>query len=168
MLLAGKRHFVPRGDGCQHDLSPLTASLSLPGEARRQQQWEPATASPASGQPAPLQPVARPLTLGQLGLPAPVLPASLPAHILPAVQRPLLPPRRPVQHQLHTPVAVVQPTAAVARPAEPGRARRARQGGSGQSDPGPGGRLVGAEEGRVPPAGAAAPTRAQLRSVGAR
>jgi len=56
------------------------------GKARRQQQWQPPAAPPASGQSAPLQPVSLPLTLGQFGLPAPVLPASLPAHLLPAVR----------------------------------------------------------------------------------
>lgn len=135
------------------------------GKARRKQQWEPPAASPASGQPAPLQPVALPLAFGQLGFPAAVLPASLPAHLLPAVQRPVLPPRRPLQHQLHTPVAVVEPAAAVARQTGPGWARRTREERPGESDPGPGGRLVRGEEGRVPPAGAAAPERAQHRPV---
>lgn len=144
--------------------SPLCLSPP-PGKARRQQQWEPPAASPARGQPAPLQPVSLSFALGQLGLPAPVLPASLPAHLLPAVRRPLLAPRRPVQHQLHTPDAVVEPAAAVARPPGPGRARRARQERPGEPDPGPGRRLVRGEEGRVPPAGAA-PAAPQPRLVG--
>lgn len=137
----------------------MTCILPPPGKARRKQQRQPPAASPARGQSAPLQPVSLPLTPGQLGLPAAVLPASVPAHLLPAVQRPVLPPRGPFQHQLLAPVAVVEP-AAMARSAGPGRARRARQERPGQPNPGPGG-LVRGEEGRLPEARAAAPARAR-------
>ncbi len=93
VMSVGNRHWTPLGDKFHRQYLPSCCHLSQPpclfrpsGKARRQQQWEPPAAPPASGQSAPLQPVPLSLTLGQFGLPAPVLPASLPAHLLPAVE----------------------------------------------------------------------------------
>lgn len=131
--LRDKYHHLP----CSCHLSQLPRLFPPKGKARRQQQWESPAASPAGGQPAPLQPVSFPLTLGWFGLPAPVLPTSVPAHLLPTVRRPLLPPRRPVQPQLHTPVAFVEPAAAGLLARAAGGPGRTREGRTGESNLGP-------------------------------
>lgn len=71
----------------------------LPGPSRRHQQWDSQATSAGRRGPESLheRPSALPHT--ELGLPAPVLPPALPAH-LPAVSGPLLARQRPVLPQL--------------------------------------------------------------------
>lgn len=73
--------------------------LLLPGPPRRHQQWDSQATSTGQRGPESLheRPSALPHT--ELGLPAPVLPPALPAH-LPAVSGPLLARQRPVLPQL--------------------------------------------------------------------
>lgn len=71
----------------------------LPGSPRRHQQWDSQATSAGRRGPESLRerPAALPHT--ELGLPAPVLPPALPAH-LPAVSGPLLARQRPLLPQL--------------------------------------------------------------------
>uniref|UniRef100_A0A493TKF1 Transcription factor AP-2 gamma n=2 Tax=Neognathae TaxID=8825 RepID=A0A493TKF1_ANAPP len=150
--------------------SLLPLPVCLPGPPRWQQQRQPAAPAPLGGQPAPVQPGPAALPLGSLRFPAPLLPPTLPASALLAVQRPLLPPRGPFFHQPPAPAAAAAPQPAAGRLAPPagpgaGRPRPPRSPRPRPAPLGPGERLGRGPSRNLPPLRAAAAPRPRPRRL---